>query len=136
MKLRHRLIIIVVSIVVITGAALSVLLVSLASSTQMADYDGTEAGTRRNRNGPDARKEKIDEPALQNMEGKNVYIAKVSVPVIYRKTGEVVGRVGVEVNTSYTQPVVDDTIKARPGISAMTVYSNNGISGENKENQL
>jgi methyl-accepting chemotaxis protein len=77
-------------------------------------------------NGPDARKEAIDDPAPQNVEGKNTYIVKVSVPVIYRKTGEVVGRVGVEVNTAYTQPVVDDTIKAHTDITAMTVYSDNG----------
>jgi methyl-accepting chemotaxis protein len=77
-------------------------------------------------NGPDARKEQIDDPAPQNVEGKNTYIVKVSVPVVYRRTGEVVGRVGVEVNTTYTQPVVDDTIKAHPDISAMTVYSDNG----------
>jgi methyl-accepting chemotaxis protein len=77
-------------------------------------------------NGPQARKETIDDPAPQNVEGKDAYIVKISVPVIHRKTGEVVGRVGVEVNTTYTQPVVDDTIKAHPDISAMTVYSNNG----------
>jgi methyl-accepting chemotaxis protein len=77
-------------------------------------------------NGPDARKEKIEDPVLQNVAGKDTYIVKISVPVIYRKTGEVVGRVGVNVNTAYTQPVVDDTIKANPDISAMTVYSDNG----------
>jgi methyl-accepting chemotaxis protein len=77
--------------------------------------------------GPDARKETIDNPVLQTVEGKDTYIVKVTVPVIYRKTGEVVGRVGVEVNTSYTQPVVDDTIKAHPEITAMTVYSDNGF---------
>ncbi|MDR3192048.1 MAG: methyl-accepting chemotaxis protein [Treponema sp.] len=78
-------------------------------------------------NGLDARKERIDDPLPFLVAGKNTYIVKVSVPVIYRKTGEVVGRVGVNVNTAYTQSVVDDTIKAHPDISAMTVYSNNGI---------
>jgi methyl-accepting chemotaxis protein len=77
-------------------------------------------------NGPSARKERIDDPVLQKVEGKNSYIVRISVPVIYRKTGEVVGRVGVNVNTAYTQPVVDDTIKAHPDITAMTVYSDSG----------
>ncbi|MDR2402545.1 MAG: hypothetical protein LBD78_00780, partial [Spirochaetaceae bacterium] len=36
MKLRYRLIIIVISILIVTGASLSVILVSIASSTQMA----------------------------------------------------------------------------------------------------
>ncbi|MDR2746901.1 MAG: methyl-accepting chemotaxis protein [Treponema sp.] len=78
-------------------------------------------------NGPDSRKEMVDDPVRQNVEGKSAYIVKVTVPVVYRKTGEVVGRVGVEVNTAYTQPVVDDTIKAHPDITAMTIYSDNGI---------
>jgi methyl-accepting chemotaxis protein len=78
-------------------------------------------------NGPDARKEAIDNPAPQTVLGSNTYIVRVTVPVIYRKTGEVVGRVGVNVNTAYTQPVVDDTIKAHPDITAMTVYADNGF---------
>jgi methyl-accepting chemotaxis protein len=77
-------------------------------------------------NGPNARKETIDDPTPRRVMGKDTYIVKVSVPVIYRKTGEVVGRVGVNINTAYTQPVVDDTIKAHPDITAMTVYSDNG----------
>jgi methyl-accepting chemotaxis protein len=78
-------------------------------------------------NGLDARKERIDDPLPFLVGGENTYIVKVSVPVVSRKTGEVVGRVGVNVNTAYIQPVVDDTIKSHPDISAMTVYSDNGI---------
>jgi methyl-accepting chemotaxis protein len=76
-------------------------------------------------NGPNARKEIIDDPVPLNTQGKTTYTVKVSVPVVFRKTGEVVGRVGVNVNTAYTQPVVDNTIKTNPDITAMTVYSNN-----------
>jgi methyl-accepting chemotaxis protein len=235
MKLRYRLILIVILILIVSGVSLSVILVGIASSTQMAtalesqerlaaeqariiqaqyetylqiahtladamaDYDEAEEGSQRRRfdqfmqsivvsndwvagifavfkpgtidpgmdsafagspgsaetgqwapwhahhtgtiehrtyndlpgmmaiiNGPNARREMIDEPALEIVEGKNVYIVKVSVPVVYRKTGEVVGRVGVEVNTSYTQPVVDATITEHPDITAMTVYSGSG----------
>jgi uncharacterized phage infection (PIP) family protein YhgE len=78
-------------------------------------------------NGPNARKETIDDPVPQTVERKNTYIVKISVPVVYRNTGKVVGRVGVEVNTAYTQPVVDDTIKAHPDITAMTVYTDNSF---------
>jgi methyl-accepting chemotaxis protein len=234
MKLRYRLVIIVIAILLVTGVSLSVILVSIASSTQMAtalesqerlaaeqarviqlryesylriahtladamaDYDEEEPGSQRNRfdqfiqsvvlsnervtgifavfkpntidpgmdalfagtpgsaetgqwapwhtqltgtlehltyndipgmmaliNGPDARKEIIDDPELQNVGGKSLYTVNVSVPVIYRKTGEVAGRVGVNINTAYTQPVVDDTIRAHPDITAMTIYSDN-----------
>jgi methyl-accepting chemotaxis protein len=236
MKLRYRLIIIVISILIVAGASLSIMLVNIASSTQMAtalesqerlaaeqarviqiqyetylriahtladtmaDYDQAEAGGQRSRfdqfiqsvvlsndqvagifavfnpntidpgmdaafagavgssgtgqwapwhahhtgiiehltyndiagmmaiiNGPDARREKIDDPEPAVMEGRNTYIVKVSVPVVRRKTGEVVGRVGVEVDTSYTQPVVEDTIKGHPDITAMTVYADNAV---------
>ena len=76
-------------------------------------------------NGPDARRDAIDNPVLQRVAGRDTYIVRVSVPVIYRATGEVAGRVGVNINTAYTQPVVDDTIKTHPDITAMTVYSDN-----------
>jgi methyl-accepting chemotaxis protein len=74
-------------------------------------------------NGPDARKAKINDPVRQTVGGKDVYIATVTVPVIYHKTGEVVGRIGVNINTAYTQPVVDDTIQNHPDITAMAVYA-------------
>ncbi|MDR2313316.1 MAG: methyl-accepting chemotaxis protein [Spirochaetaceae bacterium] len=235
MKLRYRLIIIVLSIVVASGLALSVILVGLASSMQMdtalesqerlaaeqarviqmryesylriaqtladamADYDEANLGGQRNRfdqfirsivlsnervagifavfkpdtidpgldaefagtpgsteagqwapwyfshdgiiehltynnipammeliSGPKARQETIDEPIPRQVQGKDTYVVTVSVPVVYRESGEVVGRVGVEVNTAYTQPVVDSTIEAHPDITAMTVYSDTG----------
>jgi methyl-accepting chemotaxis protein len=58
-------------------------------------------------NGPDARRETIDNPVLQMVAGRNTYVAKVSVPVIHRRTNEVIGRVGINVNTAYTQPEED-----------------------------
>jgi methyl-accepting chemotaxis protein len=234
MKLRYQLIVIVTAIVIVFGLSMSIILLSIASSTQMAtalesqerlaaeqaraiqsryeaylliaqtladalaDYDSAEPGRQRNRfdqfmhslvlsnervvgvfavfkpdtidpgmdaafagapgnsasgqwapwysqrrsgierlayndipgmmtilDGPDAGKEMIDNPEPETVNGNNTFIVTVTVPVIRRKTGETVGRVGVEINTAYTQPVVDDTIKAHPDISAMTVYSNN-----------
>jgi methyl-accepting chemotaxis protein len=76
-------------------------------------------------NGPDARKKNISDPTLQVVGGKNAYIIMVSVPVVNRRTNEVVGRVCMNVDTAYLQPVVDDTIKNHPDITAMTVYSAN-----------
>jgi methyl-accepting chemotaxis protein len=78
-------------------------------------------------NGPGTRMEKIDDPVVQNVEGKNIYIVRLTVPVIHRRTGEVVGLVGVNINTTYTQLVVDETIKNHIDITAMTVYSGNGF---------
>ncbi|MDR1971631.1 MAG: methyl-accepting chemotaxis protein [Treponema sp.] len=78
-------------------------------------------------NGPDARKEMISNPMAQVVAGKNVYVIKITVPVIRRLTNEVVGRVGVNVNTSYLQPVVDNilTDPELHDITAMTIYTDN-----------
>ncbi|MDR1024728.1 MAG: methyl-accepting chemotaxis protein [Treponema sp.] len=76
-------------------------------------------------NGPDARKEKISDPIPQKVAGKDTYTVRVSVPVINRRTGEVVGRVSMNVDTAYLQPVVEDTIKNHYDITAMTVYTDN-----------
>jgi methyl-accepting chemotaxis protein len=76
-------------------------------------------------NGPNARKESIDDPRPQTVAGEDTLVFRLSAPVIYRKTGEVLGRVGVDVNAAYTQPVVDNTIDSYADIAAMTVYSGN-----------
>ncbi|MDR1211610.1 MAG: methyl-accepting chemotaxis protein [Spirochaetaceae bacterium] len=74
--------------------------------------------------GPNAMKEKIDNPVRQTVSGRETYLVAVTVPVIRRATGEVVGRVGVNVNTAFTtQPIVDDTVKSHSDIDAMTVYT-------------
>ncbi|MDR0452856.1 MAG: methyl-accepting chemotaxis protein [Treponema sp.] len=74
-------------------------------------------------NGPDARREGISDPKLRTIGGRTAYIVTVSTPVINRKTGEVVGRIGMDVDTAYLQTVVDAAINARSDITAMTVYS-------------
>ncbi|MDR2029375.1 MAG: methyl-accepting chemotaxis protein [Treponema sp.] len=77
-------------------------------------------------NGSNARKELIYDPVHQTVDGKETHVVKLTVPVIYRKTNEVIGMVGVNIDTAYTQPVVDNILndtKVRD-ISAMTVYSN------------
>ncbi|MDR1445312.1 MAG: methyl-accepting chemotaxis protein, partial [Treponema sp.] len=78
-------------------------------------------------NGPNARKEGISDPSLQFAAGRDSYIVMVSAPVINRRTDEVVGRVCMNVDTAYLQPVVDDTIKNHPDITTMTVYSSNSM---------
>jgi methyl-accepting chemotaxis protein len=78
--------------------------------------------------GPNARKDLMHDPAPLIVAGKNTYVATITVPVIYRKTDEVVGRVGVVVNLAHTQSLVDSilTDPTLRDISAMTIYSDNG----------
>jgi methyl-accepting chemotaxis protein len=79
-------------------------------------------------NGPNARRDIIYDPMPQTVAGKNTYVIRMTVPVIHRKTNEVVGRVGVNVNTSYLQPVVDNILNDpnMHDITAMTIYTDNG----------
>jgi methyl-accepting chemotaxis protein len=78
-------------------------------------------------NGPNARKELVNDPVSQMVAGKNTYVVRITVPVIQRRTNEVVGRVGVNINTAYLQPVVDNILEdpALTDISAMTIYTDN-----------
>ncbi|MDR1072938.1 MAG: methyl-accepting chemotaxis protein [Treponema sp.] len=235
MKLQYRLSLIVIAIIMVSGISLSVILLTRASSMQMAaalesqerlaaleaafiqkryegylrvvdtladmmsDYDLTEAGRQRNRfgqllhsvleseeqiiavyavfkpntidsgwdasfagtpgktetgqyadwytrqsgriehlayddipaimslvTGADVRREIIDDPVPHPVAGRNTFTVNISMPIIHRRTGEVVGRVGVNVDTAETQPVVDATVQEHHEIAAMSVYSRNG----------
>ncbi|MDR1220844.1 MAG: methyl-accepting chemotaxis protein [Treponema sp.] len=235
MKLQYRLSLIVIAIIMVSGISLSVILLTRASSMQMAaalesqerlaaqeaafiqkryegylrvvdtlsdmmaDYDQTEAGRQRNRfdqllhsvleseeqiiavyavfkpntidygwdasfagtpgntetgqyadwytrqsgriehltyndipaimyllTGANGHGEIIDDPVPHTVAGRNTFTVNISAPIIHRRTGEVVGRVGVNVDTAETQPVVDATVQEHHEIAAMTVYSRNG----------
>ncbi|MDR2742894.1 MAG: methyl-accepting chemotaxis protein [Treponema sp.] len=76
--------------------------------------------------GENAQKDLMYDPILQVVAGENTYTTKISVPVIRRKTNEVVGRIGVNINMAYIQPVVDAIINNLADITAMTIYSHNG----------
>ncbi|MDR3160197.1 MAG: methyl-accepting chemotaxis protein [Spirochaetaceae bacterium] len=89
-------------------------------------YDDVET-VMANMNGENARKDMLYDPIPQVVAGNNTHTIKLTVPVIHRKTNEVVGRVGVNINMAYIQPVVDDIIhnSAMRDITAMTIYSGN-----------
>ncbi|MDR2020997.1 MAG: methyl-accepting chemotaxis protein [Treponema sp.] len=76
--------------------------------------------------GPDARKEIVYDPVPQIVGGKSTFTIRITVPVIRRTNNEVVGRVGVNIDISHTQPVVDNIVndKDMRDITAMTVYTN------------
>ena len=78
-------------------------------------------------NGSKAYNSTIDEPVPQNVAGKDTHLLKMTVPVIIRKTNEVVGRVGVNIDISYIQPVVDEVIEDpdMDEVSAITIYTDN-----------
>jgi methyl-accepting chemotaxis protein len=63
----------------------------------------------------------------QTIAGKDTYTIKITVPVISRRTNAVVGRVGMNINVAYIQPIVDDLINdpSLRDITAVTIYSHN-----------
>ncbi|MDR1107701.1 MAG: methyl-accepting chemotaxis protein [Spirochaetaceae bacterium] len=77
--------------------------------------------------GADARKELVYDPVPQTVDGKNTYTIRITIPIIHRTTGELVGRAGINIDVSHTQPVVDNILNdpVLRDITAMTVYSNN-----------
>ncbi|MDR0689837.1 MAG: methyl-accepting chemotaxis protein [Spirochaetaceae bacterium] len=89
-------------------------------------YDNVE-GIMQDITGENARKDIIYNPEALILDGEKINTTKITVPVIHRATGEVVGRVGVNINMTYIQPVVDELINntALKDISAVTIYSHN-----------
>jgi methyl-accepting chemotaxis protein len=77
--------------------------------------------------GENVRRDMIYDPVSQIVNGKSTYTTRITVPVIHRKTNEVVGRVGMNINMAYIQPIVDTIIKNQElrDITAMTIYSAN-----------
>jgi methyl-accepting chemotaxis protein len=76
-------------------------------------------------NGPEARRAVISDPMAQTVAGKDTFVVRVSAPVVHRRTGEVVGRAGLDMDIAYLQPVVEQAIKSNGDIAAMTVYAHN-----------
>jgi methyl-accepting chemotaxis protein len=79
--------------------------------------------------GPNSRRDLMIEPFPMTVAGRDTYIAQITVPVVYRKTAEVVGRVGILIDMAFNQPVVDTILNdpALDDITAMTIYTDEGI---------
>jgi methyl-accepting chemotaxis protein len=78
-------------------------------------------------NGPNARKARVEDPVPRTINGKDTQAIIMMVPIIDPKTNEVVGGVGGLLIIDGIQPVVEDVIKNNEEISALTIYSNNGM---------
>jgi len=76
--------------------------------------------------GPNARRDRVDNPIPQKVNGKDTFTFRMSVPIISAVTNEVVGGVGCVLNIEIIQRVVDNTIKTNDIIDMAVVYSGNG----------
>jgi methyl-accepting chemotaxis protein len=76
--------------------------------------------------GPNARKDRVENPAPQTVNGKETQVFIMSVPIISDSTNEVVGGVGCVLNVDLIQPIVLNTIKTNDIINVAVMYSGNG----------
>jgi methyl-accepting chemotaxis protein len=92
-------------------------------ATANIDIEGTMAYL----NGPNARKDRVEQPTPLKVDGKDIYVFRVGVPIINPRTNDVVGSVSCLLNIAQVQPTVEEVIKNHDEISAMSIYSNNGF---------
>ena len=78
-------------------------------------------------NGPDSRKDRVEQPFLRNIDGKDVYVFRLMVPIVSGQTSEVVGGVGCLLTIDQIQPVITQTINSHREIAAMSIYSDSGF---------
>ncbi|MDR2923860.1 MAG: methyl-accepting chemotaxis protein [Treponema sp.] len=78
-------------------------------------------------NGPNSRKVRMENPEARNVRGKDTYILRMMVPIINKRTSEVVGGVGGILVIDGIQPSVTETIKGNDAIVSMSIYSSNGF---------
>jgi len=78
-------------------------------------------------NGPDARKDRYEHPVPRNIDGKDTWYFRIMVPIINRRNNEVVGGVGCLCVIDAIQPTIENTIKTREEIAAVSIYSSNGF---------
>ena len=76
---------------------------------------------------PNARKDRIENPIQRKVNGKDTYLIRMVVPVINRRTNEIVGSLGYLLDISAIQLQVTQTIKDNEDIDAVVVYSQNGF---------
>jgi methyl-accepting chemotaxis protein len=77
--------------------------------------------------GPNARNDRYEHPVARNIDGKDTWYFRIMVPIVNRRNNEVVGGVGCLCVIDAIQPTIENTIKTREDISAVSIYSSNGF---------
>ncbi|MCL2093740.1 MAG: methyl-accepting chemotaxis protein [Treponema sp.] len=77
-------------------------------------------------NGPNARQDRIETPEIIQIRGEDNAVMRMSVPIISKSNGRVMGMVNGRVDLVAVQPAVMQTMRTHPDIAAMSIYANNG----------
>jgi len=78
-------------------------------------------------NGPNALKDRVEQPTSFKVEGKDTYVFRLGVPIVKYGTSEVVGAVTCLLTIQGVQPTVEDIVKNNDAVAAMAVYTNTGF---------
>jgi methyl-accepting chemotaxis protein len=84
-------------------------------------------GTMTYLNGPNARKDRVEDPTPLKVNGKDTFVFRLGVPIINNQTNEVAGSVTCLLTIDGVQPRVEATIKGKKEIVAMSIYTNTGF---------
>jgi methyl-accepting chemotaxis protein len=76
--------------------------------------------------GPNARRDRVDNPIPQRVNGKDTFTLRMLVPIIGSGANKVVGCVGCVLDIEIIQRVVENAIKTNDMIDMAAVYSGNG----------
>ena len=78
-------------------------------------------------NGPDRTKDRIEEPFLRKILGKDEYLVRMMVPVTSSKTNEIVGGVACLLSIAPMQQALVQVIDSHNEIAAMSIYTDTGF---------
>jgi methyl-accepting chemotaxis protein len=78
-------------------------------------------------NGPNNRKDRIENPIARTIAGKDTYVVRMMSPIIDSHTNEVVGGVGFLLDITPISEGVNQIMSTHEDISAMAIYSGNGF---------
>jgi len=76
--------------------------------------------------GPNARKDRFDDPVALKINGKISFGVLIQVPIINHLTDEVIGAVGCLLDMAVIQPTLEYTMRENDDIALMVMYSGNG----------
>ena len=77
-------------------------------------------------NGPNANRERVEQPIARNIAGKETLLIRMVVPIISPNRNEVVGAVGFLLDNLGMQQTLENTVATTEEITVMAIYSSNG----------
>ena len=79
-------------------------------------------------NGPNARLDRIEDPVHRVVQGRDMYLVRMSVPIISNTTNQIVGMVSILMDLAGSNVILERFTAENEGIIAMAIYANNGFT--------